>query len=178
MKAPWFLLVAAALLAGCGHATRTAAPITTGGAPITVKAVPVTLLHDTPALAVPAATPVAATAPVATATLGLNAPSCLGLGACQDGTPLTLQNVDKQKQGLLWRKLHVEGQVHNAAARALTGEVKIKFLKKGEVIQTELRAVSSLAAGQSLSFKADSNEAADDAEVTVSTQGITTVQAP
>jgi hypothetical protein len=111
------------------------------------------------------------------ATLGLSAPACLGLGGCQDGTPLTLQNVDKKKQGLLWRKLHVAGQVHNPGAMALSGQVTIKFLKKGEVVQTELRSISNLAAGQSLPFTADSNDAADDADVAVATAGREAVQA-
>ncbi|MDB5100563.1 MAG: hypothetical protein JWM80_4984 [Cyanobacteria bacterium RYN_339] len=175
MKACWAVLAAAALLTGCGHGIRTAAPLSTGSAPITVKAVPITLLHDSPAIEAPTA--VAEPLPTAVVSLGLAAPGCLGLNACHDGTPLTLQSVDKQKKGLLWRKLHVEGKAHNPGTMALSGEVKIKFLKKGEVTQTEIRSITNLAAGQSLPFLADSNDASDDAEITVTTQGMTTAQA-
>jgi hypothetical protein len=175
MKALWPVL-AAALMAGCGRHASPAATLAPA-APVVSKAVPVKLLHDSATVQDP--TPAAAPLVATPQALGLSAATgCLGLNACHDGTPLVLQGLDKTKQGLLWRKLHVEGQVKNNGKTSLSGQVTIKFLKKGAVVQTELRTVTNLAAGQALPFKADSNDAADDADVSVSTEGLTTAQTP
>jgi hypothetical protein len=161
------LLLAACLLAGCGRVTSTgpAMPGTSASSTGTNKMLAPTPMQEPLAVE----TQPALTTPVQPTT---GAVSCLGLNACVDTTPLTLTGIEKEKKGFLWRYLRVNGKVYNQGTQPLSGEVQIRFMKKGEVVQTTTKPMNNVPSGHSVAFDAESPVAADDAMITVSTRGL------
>ena len=92
---------------------------------------------------------------------------------------LVVSGMDKKKTGGVLgmaKKIQVSGQVINTSNVALSGTVKVKFLKKKGVINKSMeeigvkeQVIAQLAPGQSISFSLTSDKHCDDAEVTVET---------
>lgn len=94
-------------------------------------------------------------------------PACDLRYGCDGPDALQLADVNKKKNGFLWRKLLVTGQAMNRSIGVASGEVIVRFTKKGQVVQTEFLPIAGLTAGRGQAFEVQSKVAADDALISV-----------
>lgn len=149
--APLLALALALTLSGCGRVS----PTITSAAPLTdMKVLKANALDDGMGLGAHMPQP---QAPVVTAPVVTTGPQFDAL--------LVISDVKKTTSGiLLWKKLTVTGKVTNRGEQPLSGEVTLKFMKSGKVVENGRKPIASLAPGQTMTFELKSSASADDVQ--------------